>query len=270
VCCFSPVTLPFRFFTGLHARLFGPPRPEVRNTKIFARRLDDTRQALAYAMDLTVAGEVAMLLPVPVPRGATDDDLTFVDLSDDAALFDSLAELFDHTPGIAAVARGGLLPQKSRSRLEVHQVGSFEASFVPDLGSFDRLDPRFRLPDSVWSALGAYDDWGFAVFRLRPAKRARIHPMAFRFVSRQPERLFFPTVHVHDGEVHPEASFDHLLYWQGAVPRPPAAGGVPDERSPREPMFSANGLITSGKTVYRRSMRGIRPNEDTWIVPGAS
>jgi hypothetical protein len=38
----------------------------------------------------------------------------------------------------------------SASKLEVIQVGDFEASFVPTVKDFSRLDERFRLPSAVW------------------------------------------------------------------------------------------------------------------------
>lgn len=37
--------------------------------------------------------------------------------------------------------------------LVVHDVGSFDASFVPNVASFERLDERFRLSDSLGSQL---------------------------------------------------------------------------------------------------------------------
>src|SRR5262249_2584466 len=121
--------------------------------------------------------------------------------------------------------------------LVVHDVGDFEASFVPRVDDFDRLDPRFRLPRAALDAMAPYADWGFAVFKLRDvapapgffgrlfggAARATpktIHPMAFDFPRRDPSSLFFPTLHIHDGHVHPTASFDHSLYAQ--APAAPA------------------------------------------------
>lgn len=143
----------------------------------------------------------------------------------------------------------------------VHAVGSFEASFVPSMADWDRLDPRFRLPVDTWARLGDYADWGFAVFRLAPGKQATIHPMAFRFRTRDPRRLFFPTVHVHDGQVHATARFDHWLYYQLADPG--HDGG--DERSTLTPTADVAGLLAPGVPVRRRALRGRLPNRDTWI-----
>src|SRR6185503_16274999 len=58
-----------------------------------------------------------------------------------------------------------------------------------------------------------YKQYGFAVFKLKPGAKT-IHPMAFSFPRANAKELFFPTVHIHDGEVHPKADFDHFLYCQ--------------------------------------------------------
>ena len=119
----------------------------------------------------------------------------------------------------------------SAPRLQVHDVGDFEASFVPRIPDFDRLDERFRIASDVWDQLSIYQDYGFAVFKLKGRKShslpsplrlafrrdhntRRVHPMAFTFPRRHPELLYFPTVHVHDRTVHPRAMFDHMLYCQ--------------------------------------------------------
>ena len=67
----------------------------------------------------------------------------------------------------------------------------------------------------MWQALPDYDDWGFAVFKLRPmSRRTNVHPMALDFPRRNPDELFFPTVHVHNGRFEPRATFDHLPFCQ--------------------------------------------------------
>lgn len=42
---------------------------------------------------------------------------------------------------------------------------------------------------------------GFAVLKLR-AGNLHAHPMAFSFPRRTDRALFFPTLHIHDGEAH--------------------------------------------------------------------
>ena len=192
MCCFSQ---PVRFVGG---------------TRIFARGLTDGKQALVYAMDVDIDTELAMVLPIPVPPGSPDDAVTFVSLEGYDRFFDDLAAAFPAMYAAVPQAKGGL----SRARLEapklvVHDVGAFEASFVPTRADFSRLDARFRMPDRVWDELVSVRDMGFAVFRLKPKSkglfglggggRQRIHPMAFVFPRRDPHALFFPTLHVHDG-----------------------------------------------------------------------
>lgn len=257
MCCFSPVSKP----SGLLARLF-PPKVHVSGTRIFAR-LEGAQQWIVYSMELSVAGEVAMILPVPVRPGGGDEALRFTSLEGREGFFDALESLFVVPPPASRSLGFQAPPQaKARPRLEVHAVGAFAASYVPGPGDFDRLDPRFRLPEAVWSDLGDCRDYGFAVFQLRPGRRARVHPMAFRFPTRDPGRLFLPTVHVHDGRVHPEAHFDHALFYQAEE------GEAGDERALLLPGPDRDGILAEGRPVRRRQLRGSLPNRDTWITPG--
>ncbi len=257
MCCFSPVTLP----RSLWSRLW-PAKPlRVSGTRIFARSLG-AEQALVYSMTLRARGEVAMILPLPVVPGLGEGALEFVDLEGYPSFFDDLEQAFhvvEPLPkGGGRRSRGSAAPP----RLRVHQVGAFEASFVPSPGDFDRLDPRFRLPPTVWASLPRYHDYGFAVFCLRRGGKARIHPMAFRFRTRAPGRLFFPTLHVHDGEVHERADFDHALYFQGAA-------GFGEASAARAGDFvdaaKAIGLVAPAAPLGRELMAGSRANDDTWV-----
>ncbi|HEY1122323.1 MAG TPA: hypothetical protein VGE67_12015 [Haloferula sp.] len=133
---------------------------------------------------------------------------------------------------------------------------------------FERLDPRFRLPVETWTALPAYADHGFAVFKLRAGEQ-EVHPMAFTFPTRHPDTLFFPTVHIHDGKVHPEEDFDHELYCQ--VPRT----GLPQmtrwQESERLALTfckpgKAAQLIVPDSHIYRRSLVGKMKNEDIMLA----
>jgi hypothetical protein len=186
----------------------------VAATKIFARGLPDGRQALIYSMDVETRHPVAMVLPLPVPPNGPDDAVQFVDLEGYADLFTDLHASFpDLSFSTQSLGRGEASMDLGVEKLIVHQVGAFEASFVPNPRDFKRLDRRFQLPPNVLAALPQYDDWGFAVFQLAKGKRQTIHPMAMRF-PRRDGALFFPTVHVHDGTVPDVASFEHQFYAQ--------------------------------------------------------
>ena len=79
---------------------------------------------------------------------------------------------------------------------------------MPTVKDFARLDERFKLPPSTWDDLPGYKDYGFAVFKLKKGEQ-KVHPMAFEFPRGDTRKLFFPTVHIHDGKVHQTAGFDH-------------------------------------------------------------
>ncbi|WP_008316539.1 hypothetical protein [Leptolyngbya sp. PCC 6406] len=186
-----------------------PSVPLVEGTKIFARRSADSKQFLVYSMGYKASQDVAMILPLPV--GSHDEYMTirFIPLDGYKDFFDHIEMGFpDLTKNVCRSASGSLT---------VYEVGDYDASFIPTLNDFDRLDPQFKLSRQVWDLLPEYQDYGFAVFKLRESTKnlKKPHPIAFEFVTRLPDKLFFPTVHIHDGKVHEEASFDHHLYYQG-------------------------------------------------------
>lgn len=263
----------------------------VGATRIFARHVDAGRQAVAYAMSFSAGADVAMLLPIPTPAGSAEDAVRFVDLAGDPHLFDHLDRLFPPPPASRGGREGGPLPLDGPRQLEVHQVGAFEASFVPGLADMSRLDARFRLPEGAWQvlarrgrreqvfpqltqaqwdALPDYRDWGFCVFKLRAGAEQEAHPMAFTFPTRSPKRLFFPTVHVHDGTFPLEAGFDHTLYLQTNLALDGRAAVEWEEsRGPAHAAMdvaATQGLVNGAEHVYRRRVRGSRPNEDIVVA----
>lgn len=190
----------------------------VGDTSIFAGPDQHAagKQVLVYEMSYAAAHELAMVLPLPILPGTGDDAVDFIDLSGYAGFFDDLANGFvPPAPDPDEGYLGGGDHEPPRPKLAVHDVGDFEASFVPTRGDFDRLEPRFRIAPEAWERLPGYADYGFAVFKLKAAAAGRrVHPMALSFPRRDPATLFFPTVHVHDGQVHGSAAFDHSLYLQ--------------------------------------------------------
>ncbi|MBA3392260.1 MAG: hypothetical protein H0T89_06430 [Deltaproteobacteria bacterium] len=259
MCCFSARTP-----TGILARLLAP-RVHVSATNIFTRMMAPGVQALAYGMNLASAREVAMILPLPVVPGSGDDAVRFVNLEHHPRMFEELAAMF---APIQALAKGGV-SRSAGPRLVVHQIGAFIASYVPTRADFVRIDPQFRLPDVLFDAVPHYADYGFAVFQLAPGK-VTVHPMAMTFPTRAEGRLFFPTVHVHDGRYHATARFDHALYYQH--PRAARPPDVPQQRTfgSDEVSWATLGtdyeaLCETGRPLLRRQLRARLPNQDTWI-----
>ncbi len=193
---------------------FSRPVDSVTNTNIFARSSKEGRQFLVYSMTIQSKENLAMILPIPVPSGSPDDAVKFVNLKDYATFFvEMLIGFPEPQPASNSRSRSLKSDVPTPKPLPVVEVGSFEASFVPSIKDFSRLDERFRLPDAACGQLPAYRDYGFTVFKLKKGEQ-KVHPMAFEFPRANPKKLFFPTVHIHDGMVHPKASFDHTLYCQ--------------------------------------------------------
>lgn len=209
---------------------------------------------------------LAMILPIPVREGSGENAVDFLPLDKYERFFDDM-----HAPWATKGYRGDFLgePKRSlrRSVLKVHDVGNFEASFVPTLDDMDRLDKRFTLPRSTWQKIPQYENFGFVVFKLKDGA-GKPHPMAFAFPSASDNILFFPTVHIHDGEVHAREEFDHDLYAQ--FPEKPDAERIGQWSSSGQNAGSfmkpiAAMAVDMGAPIYMREIEGMHPNEDVLL-----
>lgn len=259
--------------------IFSSRVAHVGGTKIFARLktapAKETSQYLVYSMNISTDTDVAMILPLPVSSHA-EDAVQFIALDRYPEFFEDLEKGFpipiSKSRGRKSLAVAAGAPPRL---LEVHEVGDFIASFVPTLTDFDRLDPRFRLPADTWEQLPQYSDWGFAVFQLKAtsagdakgkAKTKQIHPMAFLFPTRMPEALFFPTLHIHDGKVNPEAEFDHVLYFQGESFQQFADIISMDKAVKFVKVSKAKGIVQPDALCFKRRIVGTKPNQDTFAA----
>lgn len=240
---------------------FSGPVESVTQTKIFARLHSDGRQSIIYRLSLATKREVAMILPIPVKASSSEDAVNFLNLEDYPHVFSDLEACFpSRFSGKVSTAVEEPRGYFSRS-LKVVSVGAFDASYVPTQADFSRLDKRFRLPDDALAQLPAYRNFGFAVFKLKKGK-TEVHPMAFNFPSARPKNLFFPTMHIHDGKIHPEEEFDHTLYGQGR--------GLNFSRWEESPMLAgakvktdlAMKTVRSDLHVFRRKINGLFTNGD--------
>lgn len=203
-----------------------------------------------------------MILPVPVAAGHGEDAMKFIDLSAYPDLFQDMTRGFPITRSRSAPGPFGAVP--AAAPLKVERVGAFDASYVPTVTDFHRLDPRFRLPDGTWEKLPGYAGFGFAVFKLREG-RQDYHPMAFSFPSAVPDRLFFPTLHIHDGQIHKKAIFDHTLYCQGQGMKPGEWQESPQLAIQFMKPGKTQGIVLPGHHMYRRALTGELANTD-WLV----
>jgi hypothetical protein len=95
--------------------------------------------------------------------------------------------------------------------------------------------------------------------------------MAFTFPRRNPELLYFPTLHVHDRKVHPHAMFDHMLYCQPDASMPEYL--LRWERSLGRAssfidMSRSEGIVGADQHCWRLPLNGLLINRDTLVGQG--
>jgi hypothetical protein len=243
---------------------FSGPVYDVGNTNIFGRLTGNGSQFLVYQMFYASEQPVAMILPLPVALPAKENMVKFIDLQGYPQFFTDMSVLFEPPERTKGETLGAA---PASAMLAVEEVGDFVASFVPTLDDFDRLDKRFALPRNVWNQLPQYKDYGFAVFQLsetRPKESRTPHPMAFEFPTRLNNQVFFPTVHIHDGKVHPTEEFDHRLYVQAAGSEwEPAT--MPIEKQVE--IDQTQGIVQAGIPIFRQKMQGTFANTDILVTP---
>lgn len=240
---------------------FSRPVDAVKDTNIFARAAKEGRQFLVYNMQLDAKEELAMILPLPVPPNPKEDAVRFINLEKYPEFFVEMHAGFPVRP-----LKTRAKPGEESPTLKVVEVGNFVASFVPTQKDFSRLDPRFRLPGNVWDQIPTYKDYGFAVFQLKKGKQ-KVHPMAFEFPRRDPQKLFFPTVHIHDGKWTPQAEFHHALFCQKSGGEDVAMW---EESAQPVGLFMkktelSQGILDGEGHCYRLEVTGVRKNEDIWV-----
>ena len=248
---------------------FSRPVEHVSQTRIFVRSPTKGRQYVVYSMTIDAKEDLAMILPIPVPEKSPDNAVKFINLEKYPEFFSDLKKGFPEPQSRNTHSLGKTIPLAvAGPKLDVVPVGSFEASFVPSVADFARLDERFRLPDGIWDKLPQYKKFGFAVFKLKEGKK-KIHPMAFDFPQADSSKLFFPTVHIHDGKVHEKADFDHALYCQAGEPG--ATSLLVHWRESTGPANSFVDIDRAGKLldpeahVYLKTITGMQKNADTLV-----
>lgn len=253
---------------------------KVSATNIFAR-FENGRQVLVYGMDIQTRTDVAMILPLPVHRESGEEAVRFISLQGYPYFFRDMKTGFPLPIAWKSSSPAPATATRTMPKLIVHEVGDFEASYVPTANDWDRLDKRFRIPPVVFDAVPGYRAFGFAVFKLKSTTRKtwfrflgskvhtrRIHPMAFEFPRADSDRLFFPTVHVHDGQFHPLADFDHTLFCQYPFPLNENLARwtqSTDVASTFLKIEKGNGTVKPDLFCYKRDIRGQQKNEDVWV-----
>ena len=208
-----------------------------------------------------------MILPLPLRAGSGEGAMRFLSLEEYPKFFEDNERGFPEPRSLSFGPAGCATTRVAAAKLEIIQGGSFEASFVPTIADFVRLDERFRLPAGTWEKLPAYRNYGFAVFKLKPGAKT-VHPMAFSFPRANIASLFFPTVHIHDGQVHQRADFDYILYCQHG--ESDTARLTDWRESPKlardfVEVAQAKGIVAAYRHCHRKTLRGQLENRDVWV-----
>lgn len=250
---------------------FSRPVESVKQTNIFGRLSGNDSQFLVYEMQFKSREPNAMILPIPTAKNPSEESVRFINLEAYPSFFADLARGFPSLVPPPTMSRG--LDKSVKPGLQVQKVGAFIASVVPTAEDFRRLDPQFSIAPETWAKLPTYNDYSFVVFQLEELE-GKPHPMAFEFQTRHPEQVFFPTVHIHDGEVHDEEDFDHQLYLQ--MPSWDELVGeytnTPDNvtqwvrsqdvAQKTVKIEKAEGMVAADQLLHRRIILGQQRNED--------
>jgi hypothetical protein len=235
---------------------------EVGGTKIFVGDVGDGKHGCVYSMTAKIDKPVAMVLPVPVAE-QKDDAVEFVNLEGCEDFFVDLDECwYSKSRGRGMLSFGG--PACAGEMLKVHDVGQYIASFVPSLAYFAKLSPEFRLSSNAVKSFRNYSGWGYAVFQLKESsKEADFHPMGFKYTPKDKDVLFFPTVHIHDGEsYHDRSDYDHTLYAQPDVASEHNYWDPSDCFPPKHLADKAKGFLSHERGLFKIRVYGKKPNLD--------
>lgn len=254
---------------------FSGPVKSVSNTQIFGRLSGKETQFVVYQMQYESNAQNAMILPIPTASNATEDSVQFFDLKQYDRFFADLHRSFPPIQPPPTMSRSVENSAVKSPLLKVQEVGDFVASIVPTVSDFSRLNPKFSISPETWAKIPVYSDYSFVVFQLDKLE-GRPHPMAFEFKTRFTDRVFFPTVHIHDGEVHSSEEFDHTLFCQHAG-FDNAVGGYTskidlqtgwtrskDLAKKTVDAEKSKGIVSGELLLHRKYIRGTQPNEDTF------
>jgi hypothetical protein len=263
---------------------------EVKGTKMFARLDGVGNQYIVYSVEYASTVDTALILPLPIAE--CDPSIQFVPLDGYGDFFNDLAS--------------GFVPRNMGRWMQVRSdYGDLPGlrhkgiAYLPSIADFARLDEAFRPPPDFLDQFPHYRDFGFVVAKLPstevpfeaigdisaeefaerrrellgdvPADRARLIPIAFRFATREPRCIYFPTILVQNGECRTTADFDHTLYLQhdklGNDFALQNVGHVSLRASHFMRPVDASGVVCPRSCCFRRILRGLAANQDLWVYP---
>ena len=99
--------------------------------------------------------------------------------------------------------------------------------------------------------------------------------MALKFPRRNPELLYFPTLHIHAQTVQPAADFGHVLYcqpepgWDHFIHLRNWSWSLQPAQENLD-LSKAQELIDPRAHCFRYPLAGRRQNRDTWVAINAT
>lgn len=268
-------------------------------TSLFARRVSVTHQVLVFAeVGPDSEGERPIIvLPLPVPASAQASDVRFLDLSTSPGFFDQLDRAFppeEYLPRTSQGPGGGSAGGSAPSDGPRPPAGAYAAHYVASAAELTALGTAKSDPVDLGAIAARYPQHGFAIFELDPKPRswlARLTstlagrgraPVGLEFPSRDPERLYFPSLHLASVDISRPLPYDHAYYIQADDPRSGAAwdndvlsrGPRPaweDFRRSRG-QVEANARLSDGRPLldpsrlcFRAHLRGDLQNAPRWV-----
>ena len=193
---------------------------DVSDTLIFAR-IEGPRQYLVYKMVFSSDEDLAMILPIPVSTGSGEDAVSFISMEDHPDFFNMLSVLFPTLEEEDEAGNVSFEDPVAEEVLNVHQVGYFDASFVPNIQDFSRLDEGSACPVTClnnFPAARTTDSW-FSSCRRDTPKKCTLWLFHFQRACRT-HYFFRPCMSMTVNFTKPQTS---ITFFSASIPVPSRA-----------------------------------------------
>ncbi len=241
--------------------IFSQPVTELADINLYGRVSGD-RQCLVVALRYTAEAETALVLPLPVRKGCGAHEVRTLSMDHCGSFFASLAMGF--TSGPTANRRGTSDEEEDAPKTVRFTRASVKKSvYVPTITDFADVDWQWKLPTTTLAAHPQYGSFGFMLHVLPAGTNVRVGPVALDFPTRDPSRIFFPTLQSRGGPVPQSVMQDCVLYCQD-TPRQ-GLDETPDPASKTMVVAPPEAILNVHHVVQRQALYGSTENRDTWI-----
>jgi len=209
-------------------------------------------------MDASGRPNTAMILPFPL-RSDRKNRVQLLNMENYEGLFDDLESVFSQR-----VVLSKAYTLSDNQSLDVYNIGSYQASIVPNFDSLDKVDTIFNVVPDVKQLLKQYYGRGFGFVICILKNSAKFHPFAYVHELRMDGKFFVPTRHFHGagnvGLMNSEFARFHepgLSMLPGILP-----GSAPEDDYPLEADINMSGQNDPGRGHTRRATSGMSQNDE--------